>query len=199
MLTNFIKATSAFLATNMDDLFLLVTFLMVVTTQADSQKRASLTKVFIGQITAFIVILLIADLGSLGIRLLPTKFIAGLGAVPLMMGLHIFWSEHETKREHQKQKIKSQNIISIGLVFTTILADGGDNLGVYIPYFSTLSNGELFVTNLYLLFLICVWCLVGLRLSHIPEFETFFHKYGENITGVILVGLGFMLIVDGLS
>ncbi|PWG00409.1 cadmium resistance transporter [Levilactobacillus bambusae] len=198
MLTNLIPATFAFLATDMDDLFLLVTFLMVAANETGVKQQRDLIKVFAGQILAFAVILLVSDLGSLGIRLLPTRFIAGLGAIPLFMGCQIFWSEHRAKREHQKQVI-NQHVVSVGFVFITILADGGDNLGVYIPYFSLLNNTRLIETNLYLLLLICIWCGIGLALTHVKSFETFFHRHGENLTGVILIVLGLILIYKGLS
>lgn len=198
MLANLIKATLAFLATDMDDLFLLVTFLMVAVSEAAGQKRKDIIKVFIGQILGFIAIVLLADLGSLGIRMLSKDFIAGLGAIPLFMGLQIFWTEHHSKQEHQKKNI-SQHIVSVGFVFITILADGGDNLGVYIPFFSTLNNTNLIMVNIYLVILICLWCGVGLWLTRFKNFESFFHKHGENITGIILIVLGIALIYQGLQ
>lgn len=134
LLTNIIPATLAFLATDIDDLFLLVTFLMVARNEEPVQQRKDIAKVFIGQILSYATIVLAADLGSLGVHLLPTRFIAGLGAIPLFMGLQIFWSEHETKRKKQKKTI-SNHVVSIWFVFLTFVADGGDNLGVYIPIF----------------------------------------------------------------
>lgn len=198
MFANLIKATLAFLATNMDDLFLLVTFLMVAVSEAADKKRKDIIKVFIGQILGFIVIVLLADLGGLGVRMLSKDFIAGLGAIPLFMGFEIFWTERPARREHQKKSI-NQHVVSVGFVFITILADGGDNLGVYIPFFSTLNNTDLILVNLYLVFLICLWCGLGLWFTHFKDFETFFHKYGENTTAIILIVLGAALIYQGLN
>lgn len=197
MLANIVKATFAFLATDMDDLFLLVTFLMVATGEPTAQKRKDVIKVFIGQILGFLTIVLLADLGSFGIRMLSSDFIAGLGAIPFFMGCHIFWSEHHDKHEQQKSKINT-HVVSVGFVFLTILADGGDNLGVYIPFFSTLDNTNLILTNIYLLILIGIWCFVGLWFTRFKGFESFFHKYGENLTGVILIILGIMLVYNGI-
>ncbi|KRN29766.1 hypothetical protein IV38_GL000655 [Lactobacillus selangorensis] len=197
MLANLLPATFAFLATDMDDLFLLVTFLMVAVNEPAAKSRGDIWKVFIGQVIAFAMIVFASDLGSFGIKLLPQQFIAGLGAVPFFLGCQVFWSEHHEKREHQKKQI-NQHVVSVGFVMLTILADGGDNLGVYIPYFASLDTKMLLWTNLYLMVLICLWCALGLRLTRFKDFETFFHKHGENLTGTILIVLGLMLIFKGL-
>ncbi|MCY9805996.1 cadmium resistance transporter [Lentilactobacillus senioris] len=120
-----------------------------------------------------------------------------LGAIPLFMGCEIFWTDHHARRKHQKKTI-NYHVVSVGFVFITILADGGANLAIYIPFFSTLADVNLILVNIYLVILIGLWCGLGLWLTHFKGFEVFFNKYCENITGVILVVLGMILIYNGL-
>lgn len=95
----------------------------------------------------FVAILLLDDLGILGVKMLSSDFIAGLGAIPLFMDCETFWTEYHARREHQKKTI-NHHVVSVGFVFITILADGGANLGIYIPFFSTLANVNLILVNI---------------------------------------------------
>lgn len=195
LINNLITATIAFLATDIDDLVIMFTFYMTAkTTNPKIKQNHPVLKIFSGELIAYLVILLLSDVASYGLRLFPKAFTNGLGAVPLFMGIKILWDLHEEHNHKRKSTAKNIGIITLPSILSICLADGGDNLGVYIPLFSSLSMEDLLGINIYLLALMAIWCVVGFLLSKLNGLNKVFQKYGSLITGTILIILGFILI-----
>ena len=77
------------------------------------------------------------------------------------------------------------------------VANGGDNLGVYIPMFAnSLSAIPLFV--LVFAAMTLVWCLLGHVLVNNKVFGHWIRRYGHKILPVVLILLGLDILKGAL-
>lgn len=80
-------------------------------------------------------------------------------------------------------------------VLLVTIANGADNIGVYIPLFTTLNSLELIVTVVIFFLLVGVWCFVGERLTNVPSIKNKIHKYKNIIVPVVFIVIGIFIIV----
>jgi len=117
-------AIAAFVATNIDDLFLLAAWFI---------RRTPVASILIGQLAGFTVIVLI----SVGAFLLgahvPPGVIRWLGFIPIFVGVkELFWAGHP------EDAMQSSSWLSVASV---TIANGADNIGVYNPRFLRTEGG----------------------------------------------------------
>lgn len=115
-------AATAFLATNVDDLFLLTLWFV---------KRSRFTTVLLGQLLGFSAILFLGLVGYWGLRLLPESAVHWLGLAPIAIGIKQLLSSLQTDSQVQVESAWSVAIITF--------ANGADHLAVYIPLFGKLA------------------------------------------------------------
>jgi cadmium resistance protein CadD (predicted permease) len=80
-------------------------------------------------------------------------------------------------------------------VALTTMANGGDNLGVYVPLFSR----ELVWIPVYatvFIVMTAVWCGAGYWLVHHPVLGARIRQYGHIALPFVLLGLGLYILAD---
>jgi cadmium resistance protein CadD (predicted permease) len=100
--------------------------------------------------------------------------------------------------KNNKIKIMLSKLIhpAIIRVFLVTIANGADNIGVYIPLFTTLNSYELIVTLFIFLSLTAVWCFAAERLTNIPSIKHMIQKYKNIIVPVVFIVIGVFIIVE---
>ena len=85
-------------------------------------------------------------------------------------------------------------------LFVTItvitLAAGGDNIGVYIPYFSTLNPSEIVVMLVVFAIMTAVLCYLSYRLASVKSISETIEKWERWIVPVVFIGLGILIMVE---
>lgn len=76
------------------------------------------------------------------------------------------------------------------------IASGGDNLGIYIPYFTSLTWPETMVTLIIFVVSIAILCYISYRLSKITLISEIIEKYQRMIVSLVFVGLGIYIMVE---
>jgi len=189
-----ITAITAFTATNLDDLVLLMVFFSQV--NATFRPR----HIIAGQYLGFIVLVLASIPGFLGGLILPEAWIGLLGFLPIAIGVKQWVDLYQD--EEIVQTISSISPSRGGLispqtyqVAAVTTANGGDNIGVYVPLFAGQSLVGLLVTLTVFFALIGVWCYVAYRLIRYPAIAHAFTRYGHQFVPFILVGLGISILI----
>jgi len=100
-----------------------------------------------------------------------------------------------TKNEKIKIMLSKLTHPAIISVFLVTIANGADNIGVYIPLFTTLNSYELIVTLFIFLSLTAVWCFAAERLTNIPSIKHMIQKYKNIIVPVVFIVIGIFIIV----
>ena len=153
-------AILVFISTNVDDIFLLAAFF--------ADKKLTARTVVLGQLLGIGTLVAVSTLVAWLSMALPEGWISLLGFVPLYLGLKqikSLWTDADDSaeddeiqgQEHQmEQGLRSQLLAVAGVT----IANGGDNLGVYIPLFAnSLAAIPLFVVVFGLMTLL--WCFLG--------------------------------------
>lgn len=78
-------------------------------------------------------------------------------------------------------------------------ANGGDNIGIYTPLFSSQSVLELVATVAVFLILVARWCVLGYRLAHYPAVDRAMLRYGHLVVPFVMIGLGIYIILESAT
>jgi len=174
-MTSWIAAT-AFIATNVDDLFLLTWWFV---------KRSRFATVLLGQLLGFSGILFLALLGYWGLRLLPVSAVHWFGLAPVAIGIKELLASQKDSPEHA-ESARSVAIITF--------ANSADNFAVYIPLFGKLTPwqvGEVVIIFYLLLFLIVIFAqLIASRLKLSDQVRQRVHR----LSPIVIIAIGLMIL-----
>lgn len=190
-------AILVFISTNVDDIFLLAAFF--------ADKKLSARTIVLGQLLGIGALVAVSALVAWFSMSLPDGWISLLGVVPLYLGMKqikSLWTDADDSAEddeiqgleHQMEGgLRSQLLAVAGVT----IANGGDNLGVYIPLFAnSLAAIPLFVVVFGLMTLL--WCFLGHVLVNNKVFGHWIRRYGHKILPVVLILLGLDILSGAL-
>ena len=130
MVAGLLGAVGLFIATNIDDIIVLSLFFARGAGQAGTTLR-----ILAGQYLGFAGILAVTILVTLGAdAFLPTEAIPYFGLIPLTLGLWAAWQAWQGDDDDDDAKVSGKNV-SVLTVAGVTFANGGDNIGVYVPVF----------------------------------------------------------------
>jgi cadmium resistance protein CadD (predicted permease) len=138
--------------------------------RSDRGDRGAALRVAIGQYLGFGAILVISVLGTLGAGLLPESAIPYLGLLPLLLGLRAAWKVWREHRAGNAPDEDSKGTPGVGMleVATVTFANGGDNIGVYVPVFAVVGVGGMVGYLVVFLVGLALWCAIGRFLAGRP-------------------------------
>ncbi|NYB52656.1 MAG: cadmium resistance transporter [Methanobacteriaceae archaeon] len=190
-----ITALLAFLATNLDDMFLLAAFF--------AHPQFQTKEVVWGQYLGFISLLMISSLAYFAQLIIPPAYISLLGLLPILIGIRNLMSlkNPESPVENLNEGffeknggITNNNIFSVAAV---TIANGGDNLGVYMPIFATSNPLSLLTIIVTFLILVGIWCLLGFKLVNNEIIGNKIREYGHLILPFVMIFIGMVIILRG--
>ena len=89
-------------------------------------------------------------------------------------------------------KIVKPEIISVALVG---VANGADNIGVYIPLFTGYSSIQVIITIIVFVLMMAVWCFLGEKITDFPKIKAIIQTYKYFAVPAVFVGLGIYIII----
>jgi cadmium resistance transport/sequestration family protein len=190
---NLVQGSIAFVATNLDDIVVLMVFF--------AQVNASFRpwQIVTGQYLGFGILVILSLPGYFGGVLLPSYWIGWLGLLPLGIGLKMLFTPSDESEKATQVIELSRNRRRHLLAFlppqvlqvaAVTVANGGDNLGIYIPLFASKNlMGLLIILGTFLL-LVGVWCYLAWRLVKQPMISRVLAEYGDRLIPWVLMALG---------
>lgn len=202
LILTILSALGSFIVTNIDDIFVL----MLLFSQASSQAKASNGRtvkgnriypkdIVIGQYLGFALLVLISLLATFGVTLIPDQWVGLLGLIPIYLGVKLFIKGEDEDEGAILSSLNKFNKFYLSVAFITF-ANGGDNIGIYVPFFSTLNNNQLVITVVTFFIMVAVWCLIGYRLARFRYVSETLEKYGRWIIPIVFIGLGFYIMAE---
>ena len=180
-----------FTSTNIDDIFILALFY--------SSKRFSEKEIITGQLLGIGILILVSLLASLLGLLLPVPYIGLLGLFPIYLGVKSLWALlnqdnfSEPKPGIENENNQRYNLLTIAWI---TIANGGDNIAIYIPLFATLFwTQKLIMIGLFLVMTV-IWCFLAKYLTSHPLFAKTVDRYGHWITPIIFIILGVYILYE---
>jgi cadmium resistance protein CadD (predicted permease) len=161
--------------------------------------RGSAAKVVAGQYLAFAAILAMAIGVTLGASFLPEQALPYLGLVPIGIGLWDAWKiwRHRRRGEGGGQAGTGQAGPTVLKVATTTLANCGDNIGVYVPVFTSVGTSGTIVYCVVFLVLVGVWCAAGRFVATRPVIAGPLSRWGHILLPVVLIAVGLLILIEG--
>jgi cadmium resistance protein CadD (predicted permease) len=172
-------ATLAFVATNVDGLFLVAALL------SDGANRPRL--VFAGTFAAIAFLYAASVLASLVSLLIPERFIALLGLAPLAIGIMQLRSDGGPP----ESKPVAHGVFAVTAIN---IAAGGDNIGVYTPLFAAATVEAIALTGAVFAVLTGMLCWAAHRLVTHPSLGAQVRRWGPRAVPWVLIGLGVWIL-----
>jgi cadmium resistance protein CadD (predicted permease) len=187
-----VRAAGLFAATNIDDLLLLALFFG----RGAGQPRST-TRIVIGQYLGLAGILILSIAASFSASLLPPSVIPYFGLVPLGLGLQSAWSAigaNDGATDGSVAVREGPTIIGMAAI---TLANGGDNIGVYVPVFTTTSAARIGAYVLVFFALLAVWICAGRLVATRPPVARALSRWAHILLPVVLIIIGLLILVKG--
>ncbi|MEU3551699.1 cadmium resistance transporter [Streptomyces longwoodensis] len=189
------QAVGLFAVTNIDDLVVLALFFA-----QGADHRGSARRVVLGQYLGFAAILAVAVAAAFGATFLPETALPYLGLLPLALGLKAAWRAWRDRRdggtdeEDERSGAGGPGPLEVAAV---TFANGGDNIGVYVPVFATAGTGGMSVYAVVFLALVGVWCAAGRYFATRSVVAAALARWGHVLLPLVLVTIGLLILVEG--
>jgi cadmium resistance protein CadD (predicted permease) len=186
------QAAGLFAVTNIDDIVVLALFFA----RGSGHKGAG-RKIALGQFLGFAAILVVAGAAAFGATLLPEEAIPYLGLLPLALGIKAAaqaWRHRHDPDGEQATAGSGPKSLEVAAV---TFANGGDNIGVYVPVFATAGVGGMSVYVIVFLILLAGWILAGRYFATRPAIAKMLSRWGHLVLPVVLIGIGLLILIQG--
>ena len=105
--------------------------------------------------------------------------------------------EEEEEEEDVVEKLESRGTNRFFWTVALItIASGGDNLGIYIPYFTSLAFSEILIALVVFVISIAILCFISYKLAKISFVSETLEKYERIIVPIVFIGLGIFILVE---
>ncbi|MFF0143067.1 cadmium resistance transporter [Streptomyces sp. NPDC005227] len=186
------QAAGLFAVTNIDDILVLALFFAQGAGYKGSTRRIAL-----GQCLGFAAILAVAVAAAFGATFLPEKAIPYLGLLPLALGIKAAVQAWRHRGDPEEDKAASDGGPKPLEVAAVTFANGGDNIGVYVPVFATAGIGGMSVYVVVFLILLAVWIAAGRYFATRPVIAKALGRWGHILLPVVLIGIGLLILIEG--
>ncbi|WP_460518189.1 cadmium resistance transporter [Humibacter antri] len=180
-----------FAGTNLDDFVVLA----VLNAAASAGGRPKKWQIWVGQYSGVAILVLVSLLAALGLTLIPTGWTGVLGFLPLSLGVYRLIHAIRARANGAPQRIVAAGG-TWGVIGLT-LANGGDNLAAYPPYFRTLGLPALTLTLLVFAIGVAVWCALGALLVRPRPVPRAIRRWGVWIIPVVYMLIGLYVMYKG--
>jgi cadmium resistance protein CadD (predicted permease) len=184
------QAVVLFISTDLDDVLVLLGFF--------ADPRFRMRHIIAGQFIGIAVLYAVSVIGSLVSLVMPTAFIGLLGLVPITMGLKSAWelwtssdaNEH-VSTENRRSPVARANIAA---VFAMTVANGGDNVSVYIPLFAMRSGSNIAIMGIVFGIMTAIWLGFAYWLTRHRAIGAPVRRYARLLMPIVFIVLGLSIL-----
>lgn len=195
MIQNVVTSIILYSGTAVDLLIILMLFF------AKRKSRKDIINIYLGQFLGSVSLILLSLLFAFVLDYIPSKEILGLlGLIPIFLGLKVLLLGDSDGEAIAKEGLRKDNKNLIFLVaMITFASCGADNIGVFVPYFTTLNLANLIVALLTFLVMIYLLVFSAQKLSQVPSVGETLEKYSRWFIAVVYLGLGMYILIENNS
>ncbi|MDZ8079684.1 MAG: cadmium resistance transporter [Nostoc sp. DcaGUA01] len=171
--------------------------------------------IIIGEFVGFTVLVFASLPGFFGGLIIPSTWIGLLGLLPIAIGISNFMSRGDdgdtvqdvsvnlpspTKSARQKKSllaiIRDPQTYRVSAV---TIANGGNNIGIYVPLFASSNLPSLGVILCACYLSVGAWCLLSYKLTRNPLMTPVLTRYGRKVFPFVLIWLGLSILIKSES
>ena len=193
MIQTIVTAAILYIATAVDLLVILLIFF------ARAKTRKEYRDIYIGQYVGSVALIVISLFFAFVLNYVPEKWILGLlGLIPIYLGIKVAIYGDSDGEERAKKELNEKGLSKLvgTIAIVTIASCGADNIGLFVPYFVTLSVTDLLITLFVFLILIFFLVFTAQKLANIPGVGEIVEKFSRWIMAVIYIALGLFIIIE---
>ena len=195
MIQNIVTSIILYSGTAVDLLIILMLFF------AKRKSRKDIINIYLGQFLGSVSLIFLSLLFAFVLNYIPSKEILGLlGLIPIFLGLKVLLlgdSDGEAIAIDGLRKDNKNLIFLVAMI--TFASCGADNIGVFVPYFTTLNLANLIVTLLTFLVMIYLLVFSAQKLAQVPSVGETLEKYSRWFIAVVYLGLGMYILIENNS
>ena len=178
------------MATNIDDIVVLSLFFA-----RGAGRKGTTPAILLGQYLGFLGILAASAVVGLGFNaVLPEELIRYFGLIPLFLGL---WAAWQAFRGEDDDEDVSGKRLSALVVAGVTFANGGDNIGVYVPVFLNISTPAVITFCIVFLVLVAVLVAMAKFVATRRPIAEVLERWEHILFPIVLIGLGVAILVGG--
>lgn len=192
MIQNIVTSIILYSGTAVDLLIILMLFF------AKRKSRKDIINIYLGQFLGSVSLIFLSLLFAFVLNYIPSKEILGLlGLIPIFLGLKVLLLGDSDGEAIAKDGLRKDNKNLIFLVaMITFASCGADNIGVFVPYFTTLNLANLIVTLLTFLVMIYLLVFSAQKLAQVPSVGETLEKYSRWFIASVYLGLGIYILIE---
>ena len=193
MIQTIVTAAILYIATAVDLLVILLIFF------ARAKTRKEYRDIYIGQYVGSVTLIVVSLFFAFVLNYVPEKWILGLlGLIPIYLGIKVAIYDDCEGEKRAKKELNEKGLSKlVGTVaIVTIASCGADNIGLFVPYFVTLSVTDLLITLFVFLILIFFLVFTAQKSANIPGVGEIVEKFSRWIMAVIYIALGLFIIIE---
>ncbi|WP_313552491.1 CadD family cadmium resistance transporter [Aerococcus sp.] len=184
-----ISSMLVFISTSID-------YLVVLTILFSTVNTGKQRSIYIGQYIGTGLLVGFSLIAAYFLNFIPQDWVIGLlGLLPLILGIRAIFIDEDVDEKYLEEKMSHRQSELASVVALTI-ALGGDNLGIYIPYFTGMSFQEVMVVFLVFIIGIFTLCYLSKRLASVPMIGEVVERYEKVIVPVVFIGLGIFILLE---
>jgi cadmium resistance transport/sequestration family protein len=182
-----ITAFLAFVSTNIDDIVILTLFF--------GSRKYSARQIVLGQYLGILSLVVASYFFSRVGNFINPQYIGLLGLFPIYLSIKQFIALLKANTEDTQRQLNLSRTGIISVAGVTI-ANGSDNIGVYVPLFATMKNHQLLIVVVIFVVMTGLWCMLGKYLASHPILAKSISKFGHVIMPVVLLLLGVYIMFE---
>ena len=192
MIKNVVTSIILYSGTAVDLLIILMLFF------AKRKSRKDIINIYLGQFLGSVSLIFLSLLFAFVLNYIPSKEILGLlGLIPIFLGLKVLLLGDSDGEAIAKEGLRKDNKNLIFLVaMITFASCGADNIGVFVPYFTTLNLANLIVALLTFLVMIYLLVFSAQKLAQVPSVGEILEKYSRWFIASVYLGLGIYILIE---
>jgi cadmium resistance protein CadD (predicted permease) len=177
----------AFAGSNLDDIFILALLF--------GSRQFAYREIIAGQFLGISALITVSWLGSFVGLLIAPEWIGMLGLIPIYLGIKgiVRWTKHDHPADHDDGSPRTTRFPVLSVASVTI-ANGGDNISLYLPLFATLTRVRQITMILIFLIMTAVWCALAKYVTDHPIVKKGIDRYGHAVTPFVLILLGAYIL-----
>lgn len=192
MIQNVVTSIILYSGTAVDLLIILMLFF------AKRKSRKDIINIYLGQFLGSVSLIFLSLLFAFVLNYISSKEILGLlGLIPIFLGLKVLLLGDSDGEAIAKDGLRKDNKNLIFLVaMITFASCGADNIGVFVPYFTTLNLTNLIVSLLTFLVMIYLLVFSAQKLAQVPSVGEILEKYSRWFIASVYLGLGIYILIE---
>jgi cadmium resistance protein CadD (predicted permease) len=182
------QAVGLFVSTDLDDVLVLLGFF--------ADPRFPARHIVAGQFIGIAILYAVSVAGSWVSLIVPAAFIGLLGLVPITMGLRSAWELWRSARAGAPvfDRESPAGRSNIAAVVAMTVANGGDNLSVYIPFFALRSAPDIALMGVVFGVMTAFWLYLAYWLTRHRAVGVTVRRYTRLVMPFVYITLGVLIL-----